>query len=441
MKHIHKILENGGRPLDVDVCDSNEFYLQLAYQLQSEERVRHLVSRSWQGFQSGFSPKLCESGVGGTYFMHDAHNRLVGVFKPQDEEMGCLNNPKGFTPQEHYMDCSMKRGVRGGEAAFRECAAYILDHDHFSGVPATDLVICNYPSFRHNSPPSSPIAEDENIKIGSFQEYKDHDFDAEDISPVKAALFPVKEVHKIAILDIRMVNTDRHGGNILIRESSSSLSHSSDIDYSSDEGSCTQFHMEFESDDEDFVPRPSAGVVYELIPIDHGYTLPHSLAGLSDSRFEWLNWPQSKVTFDSKTCEYIASLDPHKDIALLKERFPDRFPQESFNVLIIATLWLKTAARHGLSAFEIGCAMCRPQPEELSKLEKMLLQVHEIVGADGASSPESCPIDDEFEQMLIRVMENAINLPKCAVLVDSQGMVPKMRMHGEMVRRGNFKIL
>jgi len=420
--------------LDVDI-DSNEFFMQLADQLQSEERVKQLVSKSWQGFQRGFSPTLCESGVGGTYFMHDAHNRLIGVFKPQDEEMGCPNNPKGFTPQEHFIDASMKRGVNRGEAAFRECAAYVLDHDHFAGVPATDLVICNYPSFRNNSPPTSPVA-DENIKIGSFQEYKEHDFDAEDISPVKAALFPVKEVHKIAILDIRLVNTDRHGGNILVREVESPKL-GVDDDYSSDD---TQFRMEFDSDDEDFCPRPPASMVYELIPIDHGYTLPHTLAGLSDSRFEWLNWPQSKVTFDSKTSEYIASLDPHKDVALLQERFPDRFTQESCNVLIIATLWLQTAARNGLTAHEIGCAMCRPHPDELSQLEKILLQVQEIIGADGASNPELI-VDDEYEKALIKAMENTISLRKHTGLVDSQGMIPKKKVHNEMVRRGNFRIL
>ena len=32
--------------------------------------------------------------------------------------------------------------------------------------------------------------------------------------------FPVADVHRIGILDIRLMNMDRHGGNILVRRSS-----------------------------------------------------------------------------------------------------------------------------------------------------------------------------------------------------------------------------
>lgn len=66
---------------------------------QSEDHLKQLVSKSLQGLRCGYSPRLCESGVGGTYFMHDEYNKTVGVFKPHDEEMGCMNNPKVF---DHY---------------------------------------------------------------------------------------------------------------------------------------------------------------------------------------------------------------------------------------------------------------------------------------------------------------------------------------------------
>lgn len=69
-----------------------------------------------------------------------------------------------------YQDSNRNRGVVEGEAAFRECAAYVLDHEHFSGVPATDLVACSYPGF--SSPVTGTSLSDENIKIGSFQEFK-----------------------------------------------------------------------------------------------------------------------------------------------------------------------------------------------------------------------------------------------------------------------------
>jgi hypothetical protein len=57
-------------------------------------------------------------------------------------------------------------------------------------------------------------------KIGSLQEFVEHDYAAEDLSMNKIRRFPVAQVHEIAMFDIRMFNTDRHGGNILVRERS-----------------------------------------------------------------------------------------------------------------------------------------------------------------------------------------------------------------------------
>ena len=49
---------------------------------------------------------------------------------------------------------------------------------------------------------------------GHAPRYVVHDDVAGDLSP---DLFSVNEVHKIGILDIRCVNTDRNEGNILVR--------------------------------------------------------------------------------------------------------------------------------------------------------------------------------------------------------------------------------
>lgn len=99
MKHFHR-LSNGrnfGFNVDSDSEDIplSESFVHLAKTTsQNEAYLKGLVAKSLQGLRSGYSPKLCESGVGGTYFMHDEYNRTIGVFKPHDEEMGCMNNPK-----------------------------------------------------------------------------------------------------------------------------------------------------------------------------------------------------------------------------------------------------------------------------------------------------------------------------------------------------------
>lgn len=396
-KHFHQL--PNGRKFSFNV-DAEEMHLSGSFvhlaktASRSEDHLKFLVARSLQGLRSGYSPTLCESGVGGTYFMHDEYNRTIGVFKPHDEEMWCMNNPKGFTPKTpSFKEYNVSRGAEAGEAAFREYAAYLLDHDNFSGVPATGLVVCSHPSFSTGS-------FNDHLKIGSFQEFKEHDFDAEDISSSKYQMFPVHEVHKIAILDIRLLNTDRHGGNILVKVNRSRANSKedffSDCDSSDDEfpnknrrrEDADENEMMFRMDmeiDEDYgdvccsapiapVASPT-NVEYELIPIDHGYTLPSTLSGLTDLWFEWLKWPQAKIPFGHEAQRYIDCLDPDADINILRHKFGDLIGNECFKVLRITTMWLKIASRVGLTPYTIGYAMCRKSPEVPSILEKMCLEV------------------------------------------------------------------
>ena len=85
-----------------------------------------------------------------------------------------------------------------------------------------------------------------------------------DTSEMGASRFGARDVHRIGILDIRIWNTDRHAGNILVRRqraSSAGLSGLQMLDSSQ----------------------------LELVPIDHGFCLPESL---EPPYFEWLHWPQ-----------------------------------------------------------------------------------------------------------------------------------------------------
>lgn len=417
MKQFHNTFDGRRFSHVQDDC-----FVQLNDESSSDDFLKHLVAKSWQGLKNGFSPTLCEAGVGGTYFMRDEHNRNIAVFKPQDEEMGCMNNPKGFTPKaDGFQDDSARRGVYVGEAAFRECAAFLLDHDHFSGVPATDLVVCNHPCFSWSPDAAGRADSPGSMKFGSFQEFKEHDFDAEDVSPSKYSRFPVHEVHKVAILDVRLFNTDRHGGNILVKElqvSSPRLSrHNSSSDCSDD--SDMQFKMEMESDLDsdcslgdsgDSLRRSSdddcdGDVSFELIPIDHGYTLPHTFEGLNDLWFEWLNWPQARCPFDKETLDYIARLDPDKDIAILRDKFQDWIQPDCYRVLKIATMWLKIGAANGLTAYDIGYMMCRKIPDQPSELEKMCSKAMELAQLESMWFTELNKDDIFFEKLAV-IMEH-----------------------------------
>lgn len=403
MKHFHRLSNGKGFSFNVD-SDSDEMPLSESFvhlaktTPQSEDHLKFLVAKSLQGLRSGYSPKLCESGVGGTYFMHDEYNRTVGVFKPHDEEMGCLNNPKGFTPKTpSFKEYNVCRGAEAGEAAFRECAAYILDHEHFSGVPATGLVVCSHPTF------SNGLSFNDNFKIGSFQEFKEHDFDAEDISSVKYQQFPVHEVHKIAILDIRLLNTDRHGGNILVKANRSRANSREDVFSDSDSDDTRNenelmFKMDLEDDDETdepgFLPQsPSTMLEYSLIPIDHGYTLPSTISGLTDLWFEWLKWPQAKIPFGVEEQRYIDRLNPDEDIAILKHKFGDLIKSDCYKVLRITTMWLKVASHAGLTPYTIGHALCRKHVESHSLLEKMTLEAQQQLDCDASGTRKARQMD------------------------------------------------
>jgi hypothetical protein len=420
-KHFHQL--HNGRKFSFHV-DSDEMHLAGSFvhlaktASRSEDHLKYLVAKSFQGLRSGYSPTLCESGVGGTYFMHDEYNRTIGVFKPHDEEMWCMNNPKGFTPKtpsfKEYN--ASTRGAEAGEAAFREYAAYLLDHENFSGVPATGLVVCSHPAF------SSGASLNEHLKVGSFQEFKEHDFDTEDISSMKYQTFPVHEVHKIAILDIRLLNTDRHGGNILVKVNRSRANSKDDVfsDYDSsdddfpggarnrrqedDNEMMFRMDMDLDEDEDDgeqmhrsTTPISSpTNVEYELIPIDHGYTLPSTLSGLNDLWFEWLKWPQAKIPFGPESQRYIDRLDPDADVTILRHKFGDLIGSECFKVLRITTTWLKVASRVGLTPYTIGYALCRKSTEVPSTLEKMCLEAQlltdkQLADQGSPSTPNNTP--------------------------------------------------
>jgi hypothetical protein len=197
------------------------------------------------GLESGKPPKQSSEGCGGAYFMQDATGtRYVGVFKPVDEEPMAVNNPRGLPVSPDGE--GLKRGTRVGEGAYREVAAYILDHPiggprpltcdepGFADVPPTMMIRCSHYAFHNATIMGSSVQE---IKIGSLQKFVNCESSCEDLGPAK---FPVHEVHKITVLDIRLANADRHGGNILV---------------------CIE-------------NEPSS---IKLVPIDHGYCLPESV--------------------------------------------------------------------------------------------------------------------------------------------------------------------
>jgi len=267
-----------------------------------------LLTRVKEGLDF-YSAELCDEGINGTYFMKDKDGEIIAVFKPQDEE------GKG-SPKPQEKEEIIDRGIVEGEGALREVAAYLLDRDHFSGVPETLLV--EIPHFKIGG-------KDVGTKTGSLQQFVQNDGASWDMGPGR---FPVHEVHKIGVLDLRIFNNDRHGGNILLREGP--------------EGN------------------------YELIPIDHGLSLSPTL---QHGTFEWMMWPQAKQPFDEDTKKYIRNIDVEADAQLLNAL---RVRPECITTMKITTTLMKKAAAAGLSLYDIGNMASRTVLEDPSELEEMI---------------------------------------------------------------------
>jgi hypothetical protein len=302
--------------------------------------IINMINSTYDGLSSGNSPIRSMEGTGGAYFMFDSSGKkIVSVFKPVDEEPNAVNNPRGLPLSEDGE--GLKKGTEVGGGALREVAAYLLDHplsghrsfyyeeQGFSGVPPTVMVKCLHAGFNH---PDKITA-----KIGSLQMFMENSGSCEDIG---SGSFPVKEVHKISVLDMRLANADRHGGNILLNK---------------------------DKDGQTI-----------LIPIDHGYCLPNSF---EDCTFDWLYWSQARQHYSPEIVDYIKALDAEEDIALLKFHGWS-MPLECARTFRISTMLLKNGVEKGLTPFEIGSMMCRENVNKESVIEEIVQEAWDSVFPD-----------------------------------------------------------
>ncbi|KAF5480118.1 hypothetical protein F2P56_000886 [Juglans regia] len=324
--------------------------------------MKELVEVIAKAIKAGVDPTPICSGLGGAYYFRNSLGENVAIVKPTDEEPYAPNNPKGFVGKT-LGQSGLKRTVRVGETGYREVAAYLLDRGHFANVPSTALVKITHSVFNVNDEVNRycmQLNRKQVSKIASLQQFIPHDFDASDYG---TSSFPVAAVHRIGILDIRILNTDRHAGNLLVRKL-------------------------------DVVGR--LGQV-ELVPIDHGLCLPESL---EDPYFEWVHWPQASIPFSEDELEYIDHLDPFSDSEMLRMELP-MIREACLRVLVLCTTFLKQAAVFGLRLAEIGEMMSREfwgHEEEPSELELICMEARKLLEERETSTSEvQAGEKDEFQ--------------------------------------------
>jgi len=292
------------------------------------------------GFMSNHMPQHAEDGTGTVYILKDGAGEPAAVFKPHDEEAVPFS---GVESDSIKLGDEVKPGLAFGEGYLKEVAAFLLDGERFHDVPPTTVFIFSHRNFFKDG--ASNLS-----KIGSLQKYVPHKCSAEDMG---WNMFPVKEVHRIGVLDCRILNNDRHLGNILVSQGKDGF--------------------------------------YRLTPIDHGLSFPAEVSGAS---FEWLSFPQARQPFDAETLDFIERLNPVEDVRLLQKSLPVLRP-ECLDVLRFSTTFLKKAARCKLNLYQIGCMMSRYlNMDEPCELEKLKMSV-DVRAAGGVSDAKYWKIVDE----------------------------------------------
>ncbi|CAM9366562.1 unnamed protein product, partial [Ectocarpus fasciculatus] len=263
---------------------------------------------------AGVTPTLSEGAMGGTYFLRDAWSQhICVVFKPADEEPFAPNNPYNAVEAAGRFHRAYKGNIFPGFGMYRELVAFSLDHGG-AGVPATQLAKVRHRSFRSTENCSH------NYKIGSVQSYvRDIECSAEDMGP---GMFHSDDIQRVALLDIRLCNLDRHPGNLLVCHSKAVL----------------------------------GGGKLRLVPIDHGYCLPHVLH-LSETNFCWLYWPQAAAPVSEELREYIMNLDADKDCSVVHSLVGAAISDQYMLTLRVCTMLLQKGVAGGLTLKRIGQLM------------------------------------------------------------------------------------
>jgi len=294
----------------------------------TQEYFRHLQEELRAGVAHNSLPLRADDGTSGVYFMRDAQGKRLAVFKPAHEE-----------------GADLRAGCLPGEGYLKEVAAYMLDRDGFHGVPQTAFATCASDMFGNSQ---------ESVKVvGSLQEFVHSEGSAEEMG---WGMFTRRDVHKIGLLDCRILNKDRHLGNMLVTE---------------DETGC------------------------HLVPIDHGLTFPSTVMG--GASFEWLQFPQCKQPFDEDTVNFVCSIDTDRDVQTLRELPGVR--EECIETMKICTIFLKKCVKSGMNLYQIGRMMSRYDDEqEMCALEKMYIRVGERT--QKGAQDYWCVVEEEIDRVL-----------------------------------------
>lgn len=206
------------------------------------------------GYERGENIERTGLGTSGSYFVADLDGKKTAILKPLDEELGAQ--------RAHRRDILMaKEGIKPGTCGYREVVAAKLFSDL---IPPTALVTTSYQYFNYRP----DIEGLQPVKQCSMQQMIP---DVEDLHSLGSSEEPSLLPHlpQIAMIDICLLNTDRHTGNLMVR-------------------------------------RDEKGVS-EVFPIDHGCVLPDNFG--TGGLFFWYSLIDPLLRFSPYQQDRIKSID------------------------------------------------------------------------------------------------------------------------------------
>ena len=161
----------GMRPATAETIYSNAAY----GERMTKEEFDDVVESVRTAIELGVHPKMISQGSSGSYFARNADGKVVGVFKPKDEEPYASRNPK-WTKWIHrnLFPCFFGRACLIPNLSYvSEAAAYTLDTRLQTNiVPYTDIVYLSSKSFFYDFWQRSNFYRKRKPlppKVGSFQ--------------------------------------------------------------------------------------------------------------------------------------------------------------------------------------------------------------------------------------------------------------------------------
>ena len=141
-------------------------------------------------------------------------------------------------------------------------------------------------------------------------------------------------MHKIAILDFRIINCDRNEGNILVLKIPNK-----------------NYKNNNNNDDDYYYSNNNKKYYYKLIPIDHCLSFPDCLK-IFDYELCWTGWDQANQPFSEKMKKYIENIDIIADMERLSKVIKLR--ENCWKIFRIGNIVLKKGAEFDLTPLEIS---------------------------------------------------------------------------------------